>query len=273
MSKSIDEKQVNHDKAVKAAPTLAKIITDASTLNHVVVNIGDAKGAYKAGKSDQRLLPSQVLGPANHDANKTKTKFTVSIAGSTQLSHLFDVIANAICIMEHGSENKKGLWVGSKKGEYKKELAGIKADLENYRERIQDCGMNQLKLKETESKGKSEFLNTIAYSNGNDTQRVKVQFVTMISRDNEGKVAYHKDGSIKYEIAPSITLGDKVFTVNLEEATRAAQEVIIKNAIQEVKTVAKHEAAIAKQVAKEEQKAIKENAQNQIEELKLASVG
>ena len=273
MSKSIDLKQVNHDKAVKAAPTLAKIITDASSLNHVVVNIGDAKGAYKAGKSDQRLLPSQVLGPSCHDATKTKTKFTVSIAGSTQLSHLFDVIANAICIMEHGSENKKGLWVGSKKGAYKEALANIKAGLESFRERIEDCGMNQLKLKDVESKGKSEFLKTIAYSNGNDTQRVNVDFVTMIARDNEGKVAYHKDGSIKYEIAPSITLGDKVFTVNLEEANRAAQEVMVKHGIKSIKDQAKSDAKAAREASKAEQKAIRENAQSKIEELKLASVG
>ena len=273
MSKSIDPTQVNHDKAVKAAPTLANIITDASSLNHVVVNIGDAKGAYKAGKKDQRLLPSQVLGPACHDATKTKTKFTVSIAGSTQLSHLFDVIANAICIMENGQENDKGLWVGRKTGDYKKELAAIKVDLENYRERIQDCGMNTLELKDVESKGKSEFLNTIASSNGNDTQRVKVEFVTMIARDNQGKVAYHKDGSIKYEIAPSITLGDKVFTVNLEEANRAAQEVMVKHGIKAIKDQAKSDAKAAREASKAEQKDIRENAQAMIEELKLASVG
>jgi len=175
--------------------------------------------------------------------------------------------------MEHGSENKKGLWVGSKKGEYKKELAAIKADLEDYRERIQDCGMNQLKLKETEGKGKSEFLSTIAYSNGNDTQRVKVEFVTMIARDNDGKVAYHKDGSIKYEIAPSVTLGDKVFTVNLEEATRAAQEVMVKHGIKSIKDQAKSDAKAAREASKAEQKDIRENAQAKIEELKLASVG
>lgn len=274
MSKSIDKRQVNHDRAVMAAPTLANILVDASaTINHVVVNVGEKLGEYKQGGKDHRALPSKVAGPANHDSEETKTQFTVWVAANTLIGDLFDVMANALCIMEHGKSNPNGTYSGKPGNGYKSELAAIKTSLEMWRKEIEECGMNQLKLVATPKKEKTPFIKTIAYAYGDDVQRIKVEHVTMPARDDKGVLQYNSDGSVKYVIAQSVTLGSKTFKVNLEDATRAVNEITVKNAIQEIKTEAKDGVAGVKEEAKQKAEEIKQDAQDKIKAVKLASVG
>ena len=89
----------------------------------------------------------------------------------------------------------------------------------------------------------------------------------MVARDDEGVLQYNTDGSVKYVIAQAVTLGSKTFKVNLEDATRAVNEITVKNAIDEVKELAKSNASFVKDEAKRKAAEIKKAAQEEVEAL------